>query len=64
MLLLTVLLAWVDVDEVEGVRLVDGPRYTEGRVELLYMGVWGTVCDDSFSTNDAKVFCRMLGYGG
>ena len=36
----------------------------EGRVEIRHHGIWGTVCDDDFSNNTAKVICRSLGYGG
>ena len=45
-----------------GVRLVGGDS-TSGRVEIFYHGVWGTVCDDDFASNNnaARVVCAMLG---
>ncbi|XP_062420787.1 macrophage receptor MARCO isoform X1 [Pungitius pungitius] len=42
------------------VRLV--PGRAQGRVEVKYNGVWGTVCDDGFDTVDGKVICKMLGF--
>lgn len=44
------------------VRLVNGTSAGEGRVEVLYGEVWGTVCNDGWSHKDAEVVCRQLNY--
>lgn len=43
-----------------GIRL-QGGNANSGRVEIRFLGFWGTVCDDMFGVEDAKVVCRMLG---
>ena len=44
------------------IKLVDGSSQNEGRVEICINNQWGTVTDDGWSSNNAKVVCRQLGY--
>lgn len=44
------------------IRLEGGNSSEEGRVEVCIGGDWGTVCDDSWSTEEANVVCSQLGF--
>ncbi|XP_043423685.1 CD5 antigen-like isoform X2 [Prionailurus bengalensis] len=47
----------------ESVRLADGPRRCQGRVEVKFQGEWSSVCQAGWSFAAAKVVCRQLGCG-
>ena len=38
-----------------------GDGVTQGRVEICQRNVWGTVCEDGWGVEDARVACRQLG---
>ena len=44
------------------IRLAGSAVPRQGRVEVCYREAWGTVCDNLWSTNDANVACRQLGF--
>jgi len=48
----------------KSVRLIQtGTNELEGRLEVFHNGTWGTVCDDDFTDDTAKIACNSLGLG-
>lgn len=45
------------------VKLVNGTGPCDGRVQVLYTGHWGSVCNTGWGLEEATVLCRELGCG-
>ena len=43
------------------IQLVNGNYPSEGTIQICVGGVWGTVCDDFWDHQEAKVVCGSLG---
>ncbi|XP_072439762.1 scavenger receptor cysteine-rich type 1 protein M160-like [Chiloscyllium punctatum] len=48
---------------VTSMRLVRGNNICSGRVEVYRDSTWGTICDNGWDINEAKVVCRVLNCG-
>ncbi len=46
------------------IRLEGGTTLYNGRVEVCRNQIWGGVCDNEWSSVDATVVCRHLGFSG
>lgn len=44
------------------IRLVDGANEYEGRLEICYKGVWGTIVDYNWNIFETRLACSQLGY--
>ena len=44
------------------VRLIGGSTRYEGRLQTFFNSKWGSVCNNEWDFNDARVTCRQLGF--
>ena len=43
-------------------RLANGMNKFQGRVEVCYNRIWGSVCSYSWDVKDSNVICKALGF--
>lgn len=44
------------------VSLSGGSNEGQGTIQIYHENQWGTICDDGFDVNAAKVICKMIGH--
>lgn len=44
------------------ISLAGGSNEGQGTLQVYHENQWGTICDDNFDVNDAKVICKMIGH--
>ena len=64
MIFVLIYTGYENINDTIQIRLVNGKDAHEGRVEILYAGVWGAICNDLFNLTAANVVCKQLGYPG
>ena len=63
----SLLVSGINIDIITNVRLVmpgnlpnisSDNTTAQGRVEIQFMGIWGTICDNMWDINDGNIICR------
>ncbi|KAK3734836.1 hypothetical protein QZH41_011753, partial [Actinostola sp. cb2023] len=57
-------LAPMDIRNISNARLNGSSHDYEGRAEVQFAGMWGTISDSGWDIFDADVFCRQAGFAG
>ena len=47
---------------VRPLRLVNGTKGWEGRVQVYYNNIWGDICVDGWSNTDGDIICKQFGF--